>query len=813
MLLDPETLDLAPRAAEVVDARGGDDALQARAARRAARDARCRPLATRRRRRSPRWPPPARDLAAAAAPLGRLAAAGVHPFADPRRRAQRRRALRRDASASTARSRGASSSARCRCTSRSAAPTARWPSTTRCARTCRWSPRWPPTRRSTPAATPAWRRCGRRSRELLPRQGVPPAIGSLGGVRRRARAGAPRPAPCPSRGAGGGSCGRTRRSGRSRCACPTRRRRSPTPRRSRRSCTRWSPGWPSATTRASRSTTADRGGSRRTAGRPRAAGIDAELADLAPGVRAPARERLAALLDELAPVAAGARLRGRARRRRAAGGAQRRRRASATSRRDGGPRAASPRWLADVYVPGRGYAARPAGYGRGAHDRAARRRAATRPRRCCAALRQPPHHLPPIALPDGPRPARRRGPPARALPLLRAALPRPARRRRALGVGAVAARAARGARGALRGRAARRGRADRRRRRARRRWTSRCARSPTPTTRPSLSRHLERDGDARPGARVRRAPLGLPAQGGRPALVGDPAPAAARRRPRSSRSRPTSTAAAAPERVHAQLFADAMEALGLDAAYGAYLDRIPRRTLATVNLMSLLGLHRRLRGAIVGHLALFEMTSSIPNRRYAHAACGGSASTTARPTFFDEHVEADAVHETIAAVDLAGGLARAGAGAGAGDILWGARALVALEGRWARAAARRLGAGPLVAARAARRRPASARARRSGSARRLEAHELVRPVAERADARLAAAAQRDGLAAARRSRCRPGRSSRNGAAHEQRPVAVGRDRDVVGHRARGYPIAGAIRRRGRRAPARARAAAARAAPC
>ena len=33
--------------------------------------------------------------------------------------------------------------------------------------------------------------------------------------------------------------------------------------------------------------------------------------------------------------------------------------------------------------------------------------------------------------------------------------------------------------------------------------------------------------------------------------------------------------------------------------------------------MSLFGLHRRRRGAIVGHLALFEMTSSVPNRRYA----------------------------------------------------------------------------------------------------------------------------------------------------------------------------------------------------
>src|SRR3954453_19125102 len=72
-----------------------------------------------------------------------------------------------------------------------------------------------------------------------------------------------------------------------------------------------------------------------------------------------------------------------------------------------------------------------------------------------------------------------------------------------------------------------------------------------------------------------------------------------------------------PERIHAQLFADSMSALGLDAGYGAYLDHLPAPTLATVNLMSLFGLHRRLRGAIVGHLALFEMTSSLPNRRYA----------------------------------------------------------------------------------------------------------------------------------------------------------------------------------------------------
>jgi len=135
------------------------------------------------------------------------------------------------------------------------------------------------------------------------------------------------------------------------------------------------------------------------------------------------------------------------------------------------------------------------------------------------------------------------------------------------------------------------------------------------------------------------------------------------------------------ERVHAQLFADAMAALGLDSSYGAYLDAIPGVTLATVNLMSLMGLHRRWRGGIAGHLALFEMTSSVPNGRYARGLrrLGLEPATP----FFDEHVEADAVHENIAAVDLAGGLARAEP-ALAGQILWGARALVELEARWSR---------------------------------------------------------------------------------------------------------------------------------
>jgi len=137
-----------------------------------------------------------------------------------------------------------------------------------------------------------------------------------------------------------------------------------------------------------------------------------------------------------------------------------------------------------------------------------------------------------------------------------------------------------------------------------------------------------------------------------------------------------------PARIHAQLFANAMDELGLDSSYGAYIEQLPAVTLATVNLMSLFGLHRRWRGAIVGHLALFEMESSVPNRCYANGlrrlGCGDRVTE-----FFDEHVLADAIHEAVAAVDLAGGLARQQPDVAA-DILWGAAALVELDGRFAR---------------------------------------------------------------------------------------------------------------------------------
>lgn len=137
-----------------------------------------------------------------------------------------------------------------------------------------------------------------------------------------------------------------------------------------------------------------------------------------------------------------------------------------------------------------------------------------------------------------------------------------------------------------------------------------------------------------------------------------------------------------PEWMHAALFARSMRALGLDDAYGAYVDRTPGETLALVNLMSFFGLHRRRRGAIAGHLAVLETTSSEPMRRYAAGLrrLGFGEDAT---RFFDEHVEADALHEQIATHDLAGRLARQEPEV-ADDILFGAAAVIALEARFAR---------------------------------------------------------------------------------------------------------------------------------
>jgi len=102
-----------------------------------------------------------------------------------------------------------------------------------------------------------------------------------------------------------------------------------------------------------------------------------------------------------------------------------------------------------------------------------------------------------------------------------------------------------------------------------------------------------------------------------------------------------------PAQQHATMFADTLSACGLDATYGTHIDEVSAVTLNVNNTMSLFGLHRRLRGAAVGHLAAFEATSSVPARRVAMGLrrLGFPERSAA---YFDEHIEADAVHEQLA---------------------------------------------------------------------------------------------------------------------------------------------------------------------
>ena len=138
-----------------------------------------------------------------------------------------------------------------------------------------------------------------------------------------------------------------------------------------------------------------------------------------------------------------------------------------------------------------------------------------------------------------------------------------------------------------------------------------------------------------------------------------------------------------PEYLHSELYRQALEAQGLDGTYGAYVGRLPGVTLATVNLMSMFGAHTRWRGALAGHLAVTEMTSSEANRRYGRGVRRLGHTSREATHYFDEHVEADAVHDVVAAHDLAGGLAEAEPDQ-ADVIVFGARALMLVEAAFAR---------------------------------------------------------------------------------------------------------------------------------
>lgn len=131
-----------------------------------------------------------------------------------------------------------------------------------------------------------------------------------------------------------------------------------------------------------------------------------------------------------------------------------------------------------------------------------------------------------------------------------------------------------------------------------------------------------------------------------------------------------------PELMHSALYARLMRAFDLDDGYGVYLDRVPGPMLAVVNLMSLCGLHRRLRAALVGQLAVVELTSPLSSQRMVEVIRRLDGGPDAE-RFYAEHAVADAVHERVMREAIADLIDREPDQAG--TLLFGMRAAVLLD--------------------------------------------------------------------------------------------------------------------------------------
>jgi hypothetical protein len=97
--------------------------------------------------------------------------------------------------------------------------------------------------------------------------------------------------------------------------------------------------------------------------------------------------------------------------------------------------------------------------------------------------------------------------------------------------------------------------------------------------------------------------------------------------------------------------------------------------------MSLFGLHRRLRGAALGHLACFEATSSVPSRRLA-LGLERLEMPREMTDYYTEHVEADAVHDQLAVRAICGSLLESEPEL-LDDVFFGAFTCLDLEARYA----------------------------------------------------------------------------------------------------------------------------------
>jgi hypothetical protein len=107
--------------------------------------------------------------------------------------------------------------------------------------------------------------------------------------------------------------------------------------------------------------------------------------------------------------------------------------------------------------------------------------------------------------------------------------------------------------------------------------------------------------------------------------------------------------------MHSELYAALMTELDLPATYGALVDQVCAPMLASVNLMSLSGLHRQLRGVAVGQLAAVEIGSPAGSQRMS-AAARRLGVGPAVEAFYAEHEVADSVHEHVMRRQVVAGL-------------------------------------------------------------------------------------------------------------------------------------------------------------
>ncbi len=127
---------------------------------------------------------------------------------------------------------------------------------------------------------------------------------------------------------------------------------------------------------------------------------------------------------------------------------------------------------------------------------------------------------------------------------------------------------------------------------------------------------------------------------------------------------------------HAELFAETMRALEVRAD----VDCLPAVTLRTNTVLNTFASSRRLRGACIGHLAVFEMTSVEPMARYAatlrRLLDGEMATRAAR--FYDVHVAADGFHQQLALGEMLSGFVEQYP-CEADEVLFGATAIMSIE--------------------------------------------------------------------------------------------------------------------------------------